>query len=163
MLLLIISLLIFGVPMVMLNINRQMKGEQEIINSPSLFWLPNIILYQYELALGEFQLDGVFEDGSYTGLCYLFFVLATFISQVTMLNMLIAIMGDTFEHIIENQELNMIKTKIEVMSELAFNIHTQEDPNEYRFLFIVTPDEDEQDSLETWEGSIKQMTKLNQK
>ena len=53
----------------------------------------------------------------------MFFVMATLISQVTMLNMLIAIMGDTFEHIIENKDLNSIKTKIEVMGELASNIH----------------------------------------
>ena len=50
-------------------------------------------------------------------------MMATFISQVTMLNMLIAIMGDTFEHVIENQDLNSTKTKIQVMSELADNIH----------------------------------------
>ena len=34
-------------------------------------------------------------------------------------------------------------TKIEVMSELAFNIQTEVQANEYRFLYIVTPDEDE--------------------
>ena len=74
----------------------------------------------------------------------MFFVLATFISQVTMLNMLIAIMGDTFEHTIENHELNSVKTKIEVMSEYANNIHIQSDGDDHpRFLFVVTPDEDD--------------------
>ena len=85
----------------------------------------------------------------------MFFVMATLISQVTMLNMLIAIMGDTFEHVIENQELNSIKIKIEVMSELAFNIHTDSDVDSNRFLFVITPDEDEEGDMESWEGSIK--------
>ena len=81
--------------------------------------------------------------------------MATLISQVTMLNMLIAIMGDTFEHIIENKDLNSVKTKIEVMGELASNIHTDGDVDDNRFLFVITPDEDEIDSLDSWEGSIK--------
>ena len=89
--------------------------------------------------------------------------MATLISQVTMLNMLIAIMGDTFEHIIENKDLNSVKTKIEVMGELASNIHTDGDVDDNRFLFVITPDEDEIDSLDSWEGSIKQMTKFHQK
>ena len=89
--------------------------------------------------------------------------MATLISQVTMLNMLIAIMGDTFEHVIESQELNSVKTKIEVMSELASNIHTSGEVDDQRFIFVITPIEDEHDSLETWEGSIKQMTKFHQK
>ena len=80
-----------------------------------------------------------------------------------MLNMLIAIMGDTFEHIIENKDLNSVKTKIEVMGELASNIHTSGEVDDNRFLFVITPDEDEHDSLESWEGSIKQMTKFHQK
>ena len=113
------------------------------------------------MALGEFQLDE-FQDGPQTGLCYIFFVMATFISLVTMLNMLIAIMGDTFEHSIENQDLNSIKTKIEVMSELADSIHDDSDlSDDKRFLFVVSPDEVEQDSTLTWEGSIKQMSKIN--
>ena len=96
-----------------------------------------------------------FTNGPQTGLCYIFFVMATLISQVTMLNMLIAIMSDTFEHIIENKDLNSIKTKIEVMGELANNIHQDGEVDEERFLFVITPDEDEQDNIETWEGSIK--------
>ena len=89
--------------------------------------------------------------------------MATLISYVTMMNMLIAIMGDTFENIIENKELNSVKTKIEVMGELASNIHTSGKVDDKRFLFVITPDEDEHDSLETWEGSIKQMTKFHQR
>ena len=61
--------------------------------------------------------------------------------------MLIAIMGDTFEQVIENQDLNSTKTKLQVMSELADIIFQQTGGNfakdVMRFLFVVTPDEDE--------------------
>ena len=54
MLLMVVSLLIFGIPMVMLNINRTINDQDEVINGVSKFWLPNILLNQYLLALGEF-------------------------------------------------------------------------------------------------------------
>ena len=83
--------------------------------------------------------------------------------------MLIAIMGDTFERTIQNRDLNSTKTKLELLSDLAANIHQSESQdNEVgeeteRFLFVVTPDEDEQDELSTWEGSISQMSKFTEK
>ena len=45
-------------------------------------------------------------------MCYILFIAATFSTQVVMLNMLIAIMGDTFERVIENRDVNAIKTKL---------------------------------------------------
>ena len=59
-----------------------------------------MLMNQYMLALGDFNLDG-FSQGGQKELCYIYFVLAAFITQLTMLNMLIAIMGDTFERITE--------------------------------------------------------------
>ena len=77
-----------------------------------------------------------------------------------MFNMLIAIMGDTFERIIENKDLNSIKTKLELVSELAHNIHSDSDVDHQRFIFVITTDENDSDELGSWEGSIKQMNRL---
>ncbi len=60
-----------------------------------------------------------FVEGPQTTLCYLYFVLATLITNITMLNMLIAIMGDTFENNMENKHVNGIKAKLDLMSDLA--------------------------------------------
>ena len=57
MMLMVISLMIFGIPMVMLNMNRTIDGEDEVIPEVSKFWMPNMVLNQYLLALGEFQVD----------------------------------------------------------------------------------------------------------
>ena len=54
MLLMVVSLLIFGIPMVMLNINRTSYLDEEFIASVSPFWLVNIMINQYLLSLGEF-------------------------------------------------------------------------------------------------------------
>jgi len=56
------------------------------------------------LALGEFNIDN-FAGQPHALLCYFFFISATFITQITMLNMLIAIMGDSFSRVMENKEV----------------------------------------------------------
>lgn len=63
-----------------------------------------------------------FSSGPQTNLCWILFIFATFFSQITMLNMLVAIMGDTFERIVENRELQANMTMISLVSEVATNI-----------------------------------------
>ena len=150
--------------MIMLNNSR--TEELALVDQKFSFWIPNMLINQYLLALGEFNLDN-FESGSQTGLCYLFFIMATLFTQVTMLNMMIAIMGDTFARTIENRDLNSTKTKLELLGDLSANIHQSEARNSSeveekieRFLFVVTTDDDEHDDLSSWEGSISQMSKI---
>jgi hypothetical protein len=49
----------------------------------------------YLVALGEFDLDGL-SQGPDNYIAYVFFFLASFLLLVVFMNMLIAIMGDTF-------------------------------------------------------------------
>ena len=55
----------------------------------------NALLAMYMLSLGEFSYDG-FSNGENSNLSWVFFVFATFLCLVVFMNMLIAIMGDTF-------------------------------------------------------------------
>ena len=59
--LLFISLMMFGVPMIMLNNSR--TEETALVDHKFSFWIPNMIINQYLLALGEFNLDN-FESGA---------------------------------------------------------------------------------------------------
>ena len=77
----------------------------ELINSDFDAWPVNTIVNQYFLSLGAFSMDN-YADHPKTGLCYIFFIGATFITQVTMLNMIIAIMGDSFEKVTEEKLRN---------------------------------------------------------
>ena len=113
-LLLIIALLMFGVPVLMLDMNSA-EGS-ELIDDNFHFWLLDLMFNQYMLALGEFGMDN-FQDHPQQLLIYCFFFAATFISQLTMLNMLIAIMGDSFNRVFENRQINSVKMKIEFAEE----------------------------------------------
>jgi hypothetical protein len=55
-------------------------------------------LYVYLLSLGEFG-DFPFTDGRDTFIVYFMFILGTFVILVVFMNMLIAIMGDTFGNV----------------------------------------------------------------
>jgi hypothetical protein len=116
MVLIFLTLAMFGIPMAVLNQNRE--EDQNVISKTFDLWIIDMIINQYLLALGEFTSLGEFDKGPQAYMCYIFFALATFVSQVTMFNMLIAIMGDTFEKITENKEVNSIKSKLNLLSEL---------------------------------------------
>lgn len=134
------------------------------MNRPFHFFLIDVLLNQYFLALGEFNYDN-FTSGPQMVLCYIFFILATFITQLTMLNMLIAIMGDTFSRVYENKEVNATKTKITLMSDLAAmvaddKVDENKKEEENVFLFVVSPDDDSAEGGDEWEGSLNKMTKI---
>ena len=114
--LLLTALMMFGVPMVMLNLNR--AEEKSIVDDPFNSWVFDMLLNQYLVLLGEFNLDN-FADEPQSRLCYIFFIFATLITQITMLNMMIAIMGDTFERVIESRDVNATKTKLDLISDLV--------------------------------------------
>ena len=120
---LFISLMIFGTPMGFLSMNSP-DAENLVVADTFGSWVFDLLFNQYLLALGEFNMDG-FDESPQKTVCYVFFIGATFITQVTMLNMLIAIMGDTFGRIIEAKEVNGMKTKIELMKDLSLVIGTK--------------------------------------
>ena len=118
--LLFISLMMFGIPLIMLNNSR--TDELALVDQKFSFWIPNMLINQYLLALGEFNLDN-FESGSQSSLCYIFFTAATLFTQVTMLNMLVAIMGDTFDRVIAQRPTFSLKNKLELMIIAIILIH----------------------------------------
>ena len=88
----------------------------------SLFiWLEDVFLNQYLLALGEFATLDAYSEGSVINkeLSYLMFLCATMFTQVTILNMLIAIMGDVFDKEIELRSIKLTKTKLQILAENA--------------------------------------------
>ena len=101
---LIIFLIIvyIGGTMYMLQLNVTFGRESESDNIiESIFEMPIVdaSLNQYMLMLGEFNMDG-FRYHENRGICYLIFLFSTFITQITFLNMLIAIMSDTFDKVV---------------------------------------------------------------
>ena len=77
--------------------------------------------------------------------------------------MLIAIMGDTFDKITEFRDLNATKSKLELMSDLvAITEATDKEEDEESYLFVVKPvnEDEDDDEIDIWQGSIKTMTRV---
>ena len=161
-LILVLALLTFGIPMYMLDLNRSDIDDNHVIDPVFGFWGMNALLNQYFLSLGEFSFDN-FADNPQSGICYFFFLLSTFLTQITMLNMLIAIMGDTYSRIMENKDVNGTMTKLELMADAIHAIKTETDgKDDNRFLFVVKPDENANDEDGDWSGAIAQLSRTVQ-
>ena len=88
------------------------------------------------MALGEFDNNNL--SGIHGNLVYALFLASTFISCVTALNMIIAIMSDTFTKELDKKELGAREMKIAILSEYAAQMSIDL-PNDTRFLVLVTP------------------------
>ena len=96
--------MMFGSAFYIININ--LDADHEIIPKLSGFWIFNAFESMYELSLGEYEVDAYRGIEIHQFLVYLLFILSSFIIQITFLNMLIAIMGDTFDRATEESESN---------------------------------------------------------
>ena len=103
-------------------------------------------------------------DNPQTMLCYAFFLTSTFITQITFLNMLIALMGDTFGRVIEQKEQFGLQTKLEIMGDYTAVILDKDvqDVNCYMFVVMQKVDGGD-DSNAAWEGNLSLIKKTMEK
>jgi len=52
-------------------------------------------------------------------ICFVFFFLATFLIQITIMNMLIAIMSETFSNVIDKKPIYSLQNKIKILGDIA--------------------------------------------
>ena len=64
-------------------------------------------------------------------------VASTFFTQITMFNMLIAIMGDRFTYALDNKEIFGTQTKLDLLSSQAPALRSQENLDEEKVFMIV--------------------------
>ena len=98
----------------------------------SHIWVFDAFQNQYELGLGEFEIDSYRDSEIRKILIYSLFLLSSFLIQITFLNMLIAIMGDTFDRATEERENNSRLTKLKIMGDQIHLIIPDEDAAELR-------------------------------
>ena len=86
--------------------------------------------------------------------------MSTFITQLTMLNMLIAIMGDTFGRIMEAREVSGTKTKLKLMADNDHTIpKTTKRQDNKVFFYVITPEDEDGDDGDSTEAAVHQLAK----
>ena len=149
-----VALFMIGVPMYILQLNRT-EDNAIVEETFGSIWLLNAFYNQYMLALGEFTIDA-FDDEPQVYLCYAMFLGATFFTQITFLNMLIALMGDTYGKVMEAKETYQLLTQRSIMGDYACLIDDEVDTEDFRpFLFIIQQKlEGDNDPNAAWEGNL---------
>lgn len=72
--------------------------------------------------------------------------------------MLIAIMGDSFERVIENRDVNATRIKLNFMNDMAGTVGKKSSAEETDvFLYVIKPEENEH-AEDEWVGGIKKIT-----
>ena len=86
-------------------------------------------------------------------LVWLVFIFVSIFAQIIVLNMLIAIMGDTFDQVIENKALAKLKLKVKILSDFIFLLPEDSE----KFLYLATPRMKESEMSTSWEGKITEI------
>ena len=80
------------------------------------------VLNQFIVSIGQGNLDNYSKD-EYTNnrdIVWVVFFGVSIFTQIIILNMLIALMGDSFDRVIENKQLSTLKLKVKVVSDFIF-------------------------------------------
>ena len=76
-------------------------------------------------------------SGEGGALIWFFFLLATFITQLLFMNLLIAIMGDTFDRVQEVKVQAAAKEKISMITDFIWVLDLQDEFKEAKYVVIV--------------------------
>ena len=146
-------MLMFGTSLHILSLSRE--EDNSIVDPFMSNWVLDILVNEYLLALGEFTMDN-FAGEPNSALITLLFILASFLTTVTALNMLIAIMADTFGKVLEAHEKHAREMKISILAEYIEHIRKENDERQDTFIVMVKPVESNSAASE-WEGAINTM------
>ena len=166
MILFIIALAMIGSAMFALERSYDFGEEPDrIIDNTFDYFFIDFVYNQYMLALGEFAVDG-FANHPVSDMCYLLFIFATLFTQVVFLNMLIAIMGNTFAQVMEKKHQYAQATKLSFMADYydVFNSKKGRKLDLKIYMFIISPlianeETDSGEGNDDWEGSINYLKK----
>ena len=99
-------ILIMCIANIMYILNLEDLSTSEVEETLFSLHLPNnfanAVIFAYELALGEYDTDNF--KGEHQNILWIIFGIATFMLQITFLNMLIAIMSNTFGEVLEEKK-----------------------------------------------------------
>lgn len=90
------------------------------------------------MALGEFSTDGYKGKDTYTN--WTFFIMASFLVIVVFMNMLIAIMTETFSSVQLIKEENAIMEQASLIADHIWILDIEEEFKDMRHIIVLTPD-----------------------
>ena len=109
-------------------------------------------MYTYQQALGELGSDN-YDDSYAPSVFWLIFLMSSMFLQIILLNLLIAIMGDTFDRVLEVSREAQTKEICFFINEYDFLVDERE-IIESRAIFQARLEDDEDDGADNWDGRV---------
>ena len=128
-------------------------GTEELFTGNNYF---RAFIYSYNQALGNFDTSAYEDTDKY--LLYAIWFMNTIITLIIFLNLLVAIMGDTFDRVQETTENNMLKELASIMVENEMLINRSRVFGDAKYI-IVIQEEKAEESVISWEGRLQHLKK----
>lgn len=146
MFMLFLCLAAFSNILIILQSNREENSIEGVYDDALNNTIMSSLLNSYLTGLGEFQYDNYSEDHEY--FTWGAFILATFVIQLIFMNMLIAIMGETFSRISETQDQATMREVASMISSYFYLLDIKEIYKHERYILWLTFDKPEDDEDE---------------
>lgn len=123
------------------------EDGSEYVIWPKSFEKPFVdsVFSNFMIGLGEFVYDG-WSDHPARVIIWVYFILSTFFTQIMFLNMLIAIMGTTYERVMESKERASLMERTHLYADWLWAIRLTKELEGQRYLYVIRPktEEDEE-------------------
>ena len=144
----IIAIIIFGFSIIFLVFERENEYGIYLYNT-------------YSILYGPLDID---DDAKYSVSLKLIMVVIAFLLNVLLLNLLISIMGDSYDKILEKRDKTDALTRLEMMSEamtyMKFLKTNYKSKRGYLVYCLSLDVEEDENAPDEWEGRINVMKKL---
>ena len=112
-------------------------------------------IFTYKMGLGDFITDGFGTRDE--EILWIFFLLNSLIILIVLLNLVIAIMGDTFDRVQETQENSMLKELTNMIRENEFLFSRTGAFKKAKYIVVIEPEKAEGGGNVSWEGKLNQL------
>lgn len=139
---LFICLMTFANVIIVLNYNRANNEDEpifdDLVGSPPF----NALIHSWLTGLGDFNKDFyTTESGTNKVIIWIIFFLATVLVQLIYLNLLIAIMSESFARLNEMQGPSTLKSFCNIMLDHLFLVDVDRDFKDVRYILWLSSDE----------------------
>lgn len=111
------------------------------------------IMNTYITGLGDFDTENYLKH-DYQVFFWIFFFLTTVLIQIVLLNLLIALMGDTFDKVQEIKEQAQLKEVCRIMSENWYFLKQSTMFKKVKYIVLGRIERAEGSTVENWEGKL---------
>jgi ABC-type multidrug transport system fused ATPase/permease subunit len=118
-------------------------------------------IYSYKLGFGDFDTDNFAGyRKSDEGIIWGLWLIDTVVILIILLNLVIAIMGDTYDNVTETQEAAKLQEFCQMMRENEFLIRRNRVFSNEKYIVIIKPESADENVSSSWEGKLQQLKKF---